>query len=113
MIAPCGMYKVENTGASWDVYPVIGISLSKNVQFSVNSPAAVDASLGQHCGIAFQWVKLTPSAWVLYSVANSAAHMHSEPKRDAPSAVPTELVSLVSDSVDEIDEDVEEFDLFG
>lgn len=124
MVLPCGMYKVEQLDSgAFDVYPVIGISLSHERLFS-NLPSATDAdaAVREHAlGAVFEWVKLTPNVWLMQrplrnptsgANANVVAGSASAAAKPVPAATPTEMMASAADSDDDI-EDGELYDLFG
>ena len=117
----CGLYKVQmvEDGTLFEVYPVLGLTLSKTPIAFTSSAKARAAAIAHTGAVDFKFNQLQPKMWLMeavWSVGTSSANITPAPgtaKRDAPSAVPTELISsAAADSDYDDDDDGEMMSLF-
>ena len=116
----CGLYKVQMVeDGTFEVYPVLGLTLSKTPIAFTSSAEARAAAIAHTGAVDFKFNQLQPKMWLMeavWSVGTSSANITPAPgtaKRDAPSAVPTELISsAAADSDYDDDDDGEMMSLF-
>ena len=111
------MYKIERDATNaFNVYPVHGITLLATAQWNLPNAAAVDQTLSAFVGVPFDWIKLTPTAWIAHAdwsagAAAPARAALADAKPGPVAATPTDIVTSSGDDVDD-DEEAEFGSLF-